>query len=43
MDSLHQSFGPQAMVDDVIDLGTEDVLQYNPYVENSPFWMKNKR
>ena len=35
MESLHQRLGLQAMVDDLIDLDAEDMLQYDPYGDES--------
>ena len=46
---LHQRLGPGAIVDNLADLGTEDMLSYDPFeyesqnIETSLFSMKNQR
>ena len=35
MESLYQKLGPQAMARDLVELGVEDILQYNPYEDRS--------
>ena len=31
MEPLHQGLGPHAILDDVVNLGAEDMSQYDPY------------
>ena len=35
MELVHQQLDPQATVDDLADLGTGDVSQYDPYKDGS--------
>ena len=35
MELLHQRLGPHARVGDLADLGTEDMLQYDPHEDDS--------
>ena len=35
MESIHQRLGPQAMVNDLTDRGTEDMPHYDPYEDES--------
>ena len=35
MESVHQKIGPQAAVDDLADLGTEDTPKYDPHEDES--------
>ena len=49
MESLHQRLGPHSMVDDQKELSSKDVLQYDPYEDESqnakcsPSWIDNHR
>ena len=35
MESLYQRFGPHAMMRDQVELGVDDTLQYDQYVNES--------
>ena len=49
MESLHQRLGPQAVEEDLADMGTEHTPQYDPYKDGSQNevafanWKKNQR